>query len=333
MTPKVSILMPCRDSAQYIVECLDSIVEQTFSEWELIAIDDHSEDDTRGILQQYAAHDSRITVLPNEGKGIIPAMQLAYEHSRGEYITRMDSDDRMSAFKLELMYRQCVDHPKGLVVGLVEYFSDTDLGEGYRKYADWLNTLTWNADNWSDIYKECVVPSACWMMSRQNLNACGAFDSDRYPEDYDLCFRMYQQGLDIIPVREVLHYWRDHSARASRNDDNYANNTFIPIKVHHFFEGDYDENRSLVVWGAGAKGKTVAKELLDRQIPFEWMCNNENKIGKHIYGVLMLPLFDVKQLRNTQLIIAIANPKENANIRQQLGALSQEQNVSSYFFA
>jgi glycosyltransferase involved in cell wall biosynthesis len=141
--PLVSILMPVRNAASYLDECLSSIINQTEKHWELLAIDDHSADHSFDILQKYAANDHRFKVFKNNGKGIIPALRLAFEKSTGELISRMDADDIMQPQKIELLKKRLLTKGPGYVcTAFVEYFSSTELGDGYKKYQNWLNELT-----------------------------------------------------------------------------------------------------------------------------------------------------------------------------------------------
>ena len=138
-----------------------------------------------------------------------------------EYISRMDADDIMSPIKIASLLSAC-DNKNSISTGLVTYFSDAVLGQGYKKYADWLNTNLQTENPFLEIYKECVVPSPCWMMHREALDSIGAFDENRYPEDYDLTFRMRNGGLELKLVDKILHHWRDYPERSSRTDENYA---------------------------------------------------------------------------------------------------------------
>src|SRR5690606_32129080 len=106
----VSIIMPVKNTSAYLEACLNSVLQQSEPNWELIAVDDHSTDDSKAILHKYAANDARIKVLENTAKGIIPALQLAYSKSSGECITRMDSDDIMVPEKLATQKQQLLQH-------------------------------------------------------------------------------------------------------------------------------------------------------------------------------------------------------------------------------
>lgn len=332
MKPLISILTPFKNTSKFLPECLESITLQTYSNWELLIIDDHSSDDSYAIVNEFAQTDSRIKLFKNSGSGIINALRLAFEKSSGSYITRMDSDDIMHPEKLELMLNDLQIHGrKHIALGLVKYFSKAGIGDGYAKYESWLNELTSNGNNYSEIYKECVIPSPCWMLHREDLIACEAFNPNRYPEDYDLTFRFYKNNIKCIPSDNLLHYWRDYSTRASRTDNNYAENHFLDIKLHYFLDLNRDVSRPLTIWGAGRKGKTIAKLLQKKDINFIWICDNPKKIGKHIYDVELFHFEHLKTLQCPQCIVTVANPNEQETINLYFKSIEM-QVIKDYFF-
>ncbi len=316
----VSIIMPVKNTATFLAACLDSILNQTYQNWELIAIDDYSEDESYKMLQSYTEMDARVKVVKNSGTGIIDALQLGYRHSQGEFITRMDSDDMMEPEKIALMVDQLQKKGNGyLAVGLVNYFSAGHLGEGYLNYANWLNQLTLSESNFDDIYKECSIPSPCWMVARVDFEACGGFASEVYPEDYDLAFRFRKGGLKVASVPKVIHQWRDYETRTSRTDANYSDNRFSEFKVVHFIDQDMDATKPLVLWGAGKKGKKIAQLLKENNILFHWILNNPNKIGRDIYGVILEDMLALEQMGKAQVIIAISSPDDAEELNRVMG--------------
>lgn len=327
----ISILIPMKNAAPHLHETIESILKQKEKEWELLIVNDYSDDDSESIVAAFQLKDHRIQLLQNKGKGIINALQTAYSVSQGNLITRMDADDLMHPEKLSVMSHQLLQHGEGhIATSLVKYFAEKGVNEGYQKYEQWLNGLTEKGENFKDIYKECVIPSPSWMLHRSDLEKIGAFEKLTYPEDYALTFEMYKAGLKVIPSNQVLHYWRDHDARASRNDPNYADNTFLPLKVKYFLELDHDPNKELILWGAGKKGKKLAQLLLEQNIQFQWVCNNSNKWGKHIYGV---QIKDAKELQNkpSQVIISVSDNNEHSTIIRELNALIDSINEYPFF--
>ena len=330
--PLISILIPFKNTETYLADCLTSILKQTHTHWEVLIVDDASTDSSYDIVKRFAENDSRIKLFKNPGSGIIDALQLALSQSTGELITRMDSDDIMEPYKLEVLSNNLTKYgKKHVAIGLVKYFAEDGVKPGYKSYEDWLNTLTKSGTNYTEIYKECVIPSPCWMVYKTDLLACGAFNPNIYPEDYDLTFRFYKHGLKCIPCDVVLHNWRDYSSRTSRTHIHYAQNHFTSLKIHHFLNIDYNDNKTLTLWGAGTKGKIIAKTLVNKQIDFEWICDNPNKIGKDIYGKTLKSFKTLPELKNPQSIITVANKKAQNDIRAYLTKLNM-QPIEDYLF-
>jgi len=329
----ISILMPVFNASQHLSACLESILAQDELHWELIAIDDQSTDNSLSILNAAAKKDVRIHCYSNQEKGIIPALRLAFQKSNGQLISRMDADDLMTKDKLQQLKTVLVKGGKGLVAtGLVKYFSDTTLMDGYLRYERWLNELSRAGNHYEAIYQECVLPSPCWMIWREDLLACGAFEPDVYPEDYDLCFRFYRKGLKLKASQKVLHHWRDHAQRSSRNDPHYAQQQYFDLKLPYFLELDYQKERPLILWGAGKKGKQLAYKLKAAGIDFRWITNNPKKQGKHIGGCLVESEDLLVKLPNAQVMVAIAGPDERIAIRQKLDSSGRQIGKDYFFF-
>lgn len=329
--------MPAKNSAPFLRKTLDSILDQTETNWELVAVNDGSEDETSLIFAEYAQKDCRIKLYDNEyGSGIMPALKTAFRHSIGNLITRMDSDDLMAPDKLKIMSNLVKEKGRGYVAtGKVECFSDEGINDGYRKYEKWLNELITSDDPYNEIYKECVIQSSCWMVHRDDLLKSGAFESEIYPEDYDLCFRFYKHGIRPVIDKKarILHYWRDHAARVSRNNPEYADQQFFDLKLKYFFELELDKSRELILWGAGSKGKKLARKILERyEKSFRWITDNPRKIGEKIYGIEMESTKVISDQEKYQIIIAVSAPEEIKEIEKTLNESGLTKNRDYYFF-
>lgn len=331
MLDRISIIMPVRNGIPYLKECLDSIIGQSYTNWQLHVVNDHSTDDTLSVLHQYENLDSRIIPTQNKGKGIIDALTTGYNLSIGQYITRMDADDIMPPDKLETLICLLGDQETiSVATGQVQYFSSTGVKDGYKSYENWLNQLCIDNNHFDHIYKECVIASPAWMMKRDHFDLIGGFKSDTYPEDYDLCFRMYEQGAQVISTNNSIHLWRDHSSRTSRNDQNYADNRFLALKLEYFRKIEIQKHDYFMLLGAGKKGKSIAKYLIDHNIAFTWVTNNKKKIGINIYEIILEDYEEVDlSPKGTALIISVANKDEQAEINQRISNKSKEE---VYFF-
>ena len=331
--PLVSIIMAVKDTAPYLHDCLDSVLAQTYQNWELIAVNDHSADESPEILQEYASKDSRIKVFDSDKPRLIPTLQVGYAQAKGMLINRMDSDDKMPDYKLEVLVKEWLNHGRGhIIAGGTQHFVDEGaVGDGFLQYEEWLNEVARTNRHYQEIYRECVIPSHCWIIHKDDFEAVGAFDPVVYPEDYDLCFRFYKLGLTVHGIDKILHYWRDRSDRISRTWEEYEDNRYFDLKLRYFYELDRDKQRPLVLWGAGKNGKDMARLLQTYGDEFHWVCDNQRKIGKDIYGVRMEHFETVQALENPQIIMVVASPTGKKEIEKQL-QLWNKKPVKDYWF-
>lgn len=318
--------MAVKDTAIYLHDCLDSILAQSYENWELIAVNDHSSDESPQVLQEYADRDSRIKLFHSDRPRLIPTLQVGYAQVTGSLINRMDSDDKMPHDKLEVLVNEWLKYGKGsIIAGGTEHFVDEgEVGGGFIRYEEWLNDVAKNETHYEQIYKECVIPSHCWIIHKDDFDAVGAFDPIVYPEDYDLCFRFYKHGLRVIGIDKTLHYWRDRSNRISRTWKEYEDNRYFDLKLRYFYELDRDKSRPLVIWGAGKNGKDLARLLLEHEDSLFWVCDNDRKIGKDIYGIRLQHFEAIKSLQNPQILVVVTSPDGQKEIMQQLKEWDKE---------
>lgn len=333
--PLVSIIMAVKDTAPYLHECIDSIIHQTYPNWELIAVNDHSSDDTPIILKSYAEQDVRIRYFDSDKPKLIPTLQVAYAQVRGELINRMDSDDRMPLDKIDVLVKEWLKYGKGTVIagGTEHFVEEGEVGDGFLRYERWLNEVARTSSHYQEIYKECVIPSHCWIIHKDDFDAVDAFNPLVYPEDYDLCFRFYRYGLNVVGIDKVLHFWRDRSNRISRTWDEYKDNRYFDLKLRFFYELDRDKSRPLVLWGAGRNGKDMARLIQSHGDSFHWVCDNGNKIGKDIYGVMMEHFEAISEIENPQIMIVVASPDGKNVILEHLTQWEKKPVEDFWFFA
>jgi glycosyltransferase involved in cell wall biosynthesis len=112
---KISVLMPAYNTGEFIAEAIKSVLNQTFTEFELIIIDDGSTDNTAAIVQSF--HDPRIVFIQQENKGIASALNTGLQYARAEYIARFDSDDICYPYRLQKQYEFLSSHPEYVIVG------------------------------------------------------------------------------------------------------------------------------------------------------------------------------------------------------------------------
>lgn len=113
--PAVSVLVPCYNVEKYIRQCMDSIVNQTLRDMEIICINDGSTDSTLAILQEYAAYDSRVVIIDKSNSGYGDSMNKGLERATGEYIGIIESDDWVELDMFECLYSMALEHDCDMV--------------------------------------------------------------------------------------------------------------------------------------------------------------------------------------------------------------------------
>jgi glycosyltransferase involved in cell wall biosynthesis len=104
--PLISVIVPCYNQAQYLDECLQSVLDQTFSNWECIIVNDGSPDDTEEVVLKWIEKDSRFIYLKKENGGVSRARNFGIERARGEWILPLDGDDKIGNQYLELAEKE-----------------------------------------------------------------------------------------------------------------------------------------------------------------------------------------------------------------------------------
>ncbi|WP_165040177.1 glycosyltransferase family 2 protein [Dysgonomonas sp. ZJ709] len=206
--PKVSILMPVYNAELYIAQAIESIITQTFTDWELILINDGSTDRSEAIVSKYK--DNRIYYLKNtENIGLIKTLNRGIDYCGGEYIARMDADDISFCDRLEKQVEFLDKHPSHIMCGtnalVINNFNDVT---GRIRNLASNNLLQINL-LFSDPF---VHPS---MMLRRDILIKNRYD-ERYKhvEDYELWCRIANLG-EIANLKKELFLYRWHNSNVS----------------------------------------------------------------------------------------------------------------------
>jgi glycosyltransferase involved in cell wall biosynthesis len=326
--------MPCKNAGPFLQDCINSILQQSYAQWELIICDDSSSDQSLTLLQSFEKKHDNIAVIQNTGAGILDALNLAYRQAIGFFVTRMDADDIMPKHKLKTLVKLLQNKSaKKVATGKVQYFPVDQIKEGFKAYEIWINSLVDLNNHWQEIYKECVIASPCWMMDRVSFDQIGGFGSD-YPEDYDLVWRMFRNQIEVISSADVLHLWRDHPARTSRNSEVYQTQTYFKLKVNHMLMMPEIQKRQWIVWGAGKKGKSLVKELLAKNITPIWVTNNNNKVGHDIYSIILqeytiLPYNDSK----LAILLTVSSLDDQKDVHNFLHSRNYQKSIDYFVLA
>jgi glycosyltransferase involved in cell wall biosynthesis len=327
--PGISVLLPCRDAETTLAECIESLCLQTLPDFEVIAVDDCSADRTREILDRWAAHDDRVTVIGGSGSGVADALALAAERAEADLLARMDADDIAHPERLELQNRFMLERRDIAACGTgVRYFPRAILGSGYVRYEDWLNSLHEPADIDRDLFVECPLAHPTLVVRADAFNDVDGYRSVGWPEDYDLLLRLHRRGHRMANLPEVLLEWRVTQGRLSMWSEAYSAEAFRRCKVHHLLRGYLPPGRKVVLWGAGRVGKALARELLRHQLqPAAFVDLDPRKIGQTIHGAPVQPPSCLKDLRGERPYVlgAVGSPGARRDIRAALDRFGFEE--------
>ena len=234
--PKVSVTMPCYNCESTVGAAIESILGQTCSNLELVAVDDGSEDGTAAVLREYATRDSRLKPLFLDHQGVVGAANAAINAAEGKYIARMDADDIALPERIEKQAALLDTDPEtGLTACRVGFGGDREKNGGYAHYVDWINTLVDANEISLNRFVEFPFANPSIMMRQELISEYGPFQDGDFPEDYELVLRWLEAGIKMRKVDEELLIWNDPPDRLSRNHPKYTVDAFYRIKSEYLF--------------------------------------------------------------------------------------------------
>lgn len=214
-TPKISVVMPVYNREQYLKESIESILCQTFKDFEFIIVDDQSTDSSWQIIQEYADKDPRIVAVKNTGKkGCYSARNCGHRLAKGKYIAVMDSDDIALPNRLQTQFDFMKRNPEiGICGSWARMFGDKDeimqMPQNHEEIRDF-----------NFFYCPMIHPSVIF----RNTNLILYSENHSSAQDYDLWSRMADK-LKFANIPEVLLLYRVHndkigSAKKEEQDNN-----------------------------------------------------------------------------------------------------------------
>lgn len=211
MTPTVSVILPVYNSDIFLREAIESILSQTYSDFEVIAIDDGSTDATSTILRKYVKIDSRLHIYTQlENRGLVEALNQGLKLAQGKYIARMDADDISLTNRLEKQVDFLENHPEIGVLGTgVEVIDSLGQHQGTMNYSLVHPLILW------ELCFHCPIIHPTVMIRHDVLDAVGGYQSV-YPcaEDYDLWTRL-SEFTQFANLPESLLRLRKHGANVT----------------------------------------------------------------------------------------------------------------------
>jgi glycosyltransferase involved in cell wall biosynthesis len=211
--PKVSVVIPVYNRERFIAETVQSVLDQTFQDFELITVDDGSTDGSRRVLESFG---DRITILQHPGgenRGQSAAINLGMRHARGQYIALLDSDDLWLPRKLEIQTAYLDAHPD---VGLV-YGNGLAIDAEGRKLYDIYEPGHIEGSNPHRVLLDCyfLVPNNS-LVRREVFERAGPFDESlRAAQDHDMAIRI-AEITRLAYIDEQVFCYRRHPDSISR---------------------------------------------------------------------------------------------------------------------
>lgn len=319
MAPLVSVVLPARDAGSTIDAAIESITRQTFGDFELLAIDDGSVDETRAKLDGWAARDGRVRVLQTGGTGLVGALTLGLEAARGQLLARMDADDVSLPERFAKSVARLEAEPTltGVGTGVEIVRHDRPASPALVGYGRWLSSLTTPERLFADRLIESPLCHPSVMLRREAVVRAGGWHDGDFPEDWELWLRLLEAGERLVCLPEVLHRWTDHDGRLTRTDDRYQRDRHTLLRARVLSQRL--AGRPLAIWGAGERGIALCRALQSLGVTVDRFVEvNPRKVGQRIHGARVVFPDDLGRPRDEHVIASVGAQGARAEIRAWL---------------
>ena len=222
--PLVSIIVPCYNQAIFLPETLNSVITQTYRNWQCIIVNDGSPDNTSEVAKTYCKKDTRFLLLEQENQGLAMARNNGIKYSHGEYILPLDSDDLIEPTYIEKAIKYYIENPNTKLV-----YSEAD--RFYEKKESW-NLPEYKYEN--EIWENNIFCSAIYKRSDYdktigyNPNMKGGL------EDWDFWLSLLNKNDHVYRIPEVLfHYRFKKNSMLTEIDDIKQKRLYRQIYLNH----------------------------------------------------------------------------------------------------
>lgn len=210
-SPLVSVIMPVFNEQEYLSKSIESILNQTFRDFEFIIVDDASTDASSEILKRYASEDRRSVLIRNPvNQGLALSLNNALSVAKGEFIARMDADDIAVKDRLEIQLAFLNKNPEISLVGSSMYMIDFK-GNIITQYDTIANPQIFK----KRIYYKNSSPHPTWMFRKKILKDIKRYRDIPTSQDYDFLMRLHYLGYEVSNIDIPLVYYRVHDKKIS----------------------------------------------------------------------------------------------------------------------
>lgn len=231
-SPKVSVIIPCYNQSKLIKDALNSVLGQTYDNWEVIIVDDGSEDNLEVAVKPFLSNPA-VRFLKKENGGLSSARNYGIRHSKGEFILPLDADDKIDTTYISKAIAEFSrDHKVKLVYARAHYFGE--------------NEDEWEAADYDfeKLYTENLIFCSA-LFRRSDFDKAGGYREElKYGrEDWDLWLRLLDTKSKVVKIPEVLFYYRKHRTDSMSDKflDNKLNN--IVLMDLYYFNKELYMNR------------------------------------------------------------------------------------------
>lgn len=213
--PKISIISPVYNVEKYIRRCVDSIIAQTFTDWELILVDDGSLDTSGTICDQYASQDSRIRVIHKQNGGVSAARQTGLDASQGEYVIHVDPDDWVEPTMLEELYAKVKAEDADMVI--CDYY--TNSGDKQVLNIQCPTDVSDNVQIIRDLFQK--LHGSCW--NKLVRRGCFRLYDISFPKSLNYCedqltiVRLLLRPIKVAYLNNAFYHYFDNPNSITRN--------------------------------------------------------------------------------------------------------------------
>lgn len=295
----VSVIVPVYNVEPYIDKCVTSILKQTYDDWELVLVDDGSQDRSGKICDQYAKKNSRIRVIHQRNQGVSVARNTGIEFSRGKYILFLDADDYLSKRYLEHMVSCIEAFSADVAVGNMYKVGVSGAIVGFQDKIDDEVAITSDAAMEQCLYERHLSPSVCGKMFRRGVWGKIFFPRDCVlAEDIWALYNVLKTAKNVALCDKAIYYayLRDGSAQRSEFSPHKISALDVCEKI---MEDAYQNSRLDIYKAAIAKLVAVSFHIL-LQLPAEMSAIYHDRCWREIKKYRCRVILDSKTKTKTR---------------------------------
>ncbi|WP_406630849.1 glycosyltransferase family 2 protein [Ornithobacterium rhinotracheale] len=228
----ISVIVPIYNSDRYLRQCLESIQNQTFQDFEVILINDGSSDNSQSICEEFTTNDDRFKLINQENKGIAETRNIGIQNCKRPYLTFVDSDDWLELDMLELLYFHITK--ENADIACCGYY----IAKLNKNIPIWNQggSVIWNRKEALSkllINKE-MKDFSCVKLYKHKIFESVKFPLGKYFEDIFTTYKIFLNSNKIIKINQSKYYYREHNSSIT------SNQTACLQKELNLFEATYD---------------------------------------------------------------------------------------------